>query len=156
MIDFILEKTSAASLTYIGHSQGTTQAFAAFSSNPVVASKVNLFIGKIFPSYEAFNLEALAPVGLFTHQNSTTLSFLNKFPDWSIFDILGDGGFPADNTFIHFLEEFFPTICDDFPPNCENTLFTIGGCNDISEKLFVPFSSQEKEIAILRTWIRAE
>jgi hypothetical protein len=32
------------SLSYVGFSQGTAQAFAAFSSNPKLAAKVNLFV----------------------------------------------------------------------------------------------------------------
>lgn len=47
MINFILNTTGASTLTYIGHSQGTVQSLAAFSSNADIASKVNLFIGKL-------------------------------------------------------------------------------------------------------------
>jgi gastric triacylglycerol lipase len=45
-INFILQKTGAQKLTYIGHSQGTTQMFAALGSNTAsfINSKVNKFI----------------------------------------------------------------------------------------------------------------
>lgn len=45
-IDFILQKTGAVKLTYIGHSQGTTQMFAALGSqtSDFINSKVNKFI----------------------------------------------------------------------------------------------------------------
>ncbi|KAF9168088.1 cholesterol esterase [Actinomortierella ambigua] len=43
-IDYILERTGAPSLVYIGFSQGTAQAFAALSINPELNEKVSLFI----------------------------------------------------------------------------------------------------------------
>ena len=39
-IDFVLAATGAASLGYVGHSQGTTMGFAALSSQPDLAQKV--------------------------------------------------------------------------------------------------------------------
>ncbi|KAI8368153.1 Alpha/Beta hydrolase protein [Radiomyces spectabilis] len=44
VVDYILEQTGASSLTYIGFSQGTAQAFAGLSVNPRLCKKVNLFI----------------------------------------------------------------------------------------------------------------
>ncbi|KAJ1736290.1 cholesterol esterase [Coemansia biformis] len=43
-IDYILQETGAASLTYIGFSQGTTQMFMALSRNRGLNSKVSRFI----------------------------------------------------------------------------------------------------------------
>ncbi|KAI8637717.1 Alpha/Beta hydrolase protein [Parasitella parasitica] len=43
-IDYILQKTGAPDLTYIGFSQGTAQAFGGLSINPKLNEKVNLFI----------------------------------------------------------------------------------------------------------------
>ncbi|CEP18704.1 hypothetical protein [Parasitella parasitica] len=43
-IDYILQKTGAPDLTYIGFSQGTAQAFGGLSINPELNEKVNLFI----------------------------------------------------------------------------------------------------------------
>ncbi|KAI8971228.1 Alpha/Beta hydrolase protein [Pilobolus umbonatus] len=43
-VDYILAETGAASLTYIGFSQGTAQAFAGLSINPDLNRKINLFI----------------------------------------------------------------------------------------------------------------
>ncbi|XP_077786608.1 lipase member M-like [Podarcis muralis] len=44
-INFILQKTKQKSLYYIGHSQGGTLGFIAFSSMPQLAQKVKLFMG---------------------------------------------------------------------------------------------------------------
>ena len=44
-IDFILEKTGLETLSYVGHSQGTTQMFVASSLDPsYFTQKVNLFV----------------------------------------------------------------------------------------------------------------
>ena len=40
VIDFICSATGARELGYVGHSQGTTMGFAAFSSQPELADKV--------------------------------------------------------------------------------------------------------------------
>lgn len=44
MISYILSSTNRKELSYIGFSQGTAQAFAAFSVNPQLASKIKLFV----------------------------------------------------------------------------------------------------------------
>ncbi len=44
-INYILNVTGQTSLTYIGFSQGSSQAFAALSVNPDLNDKINLFIG---------------------------------------------------------------------------------------------------------------
>ena len=62
-VDFVLEQTKKPSLTYIGHSEGTIQAFAAFSTNQRIAKKINLFV-------------ALAPVAFVSHQQSPVFSIL--------------------------------------------------------------------------------
>ena len=43
-IDYILETTKAPSLSYVGFSQGTAQAFATLSIHPTLNEKVNLFV----------------------------------------------------------------------------------------------------------------
>lgn len=44
IVDYILQETGFPSLTYIGFSQGTTQCFAALSTNKNLNSKINHFI----------------------------------------------------------------------------------------------------------------
>jgi lysosomal acid lipase/cholesteryl ester hydrolase len=43
-IQYILDTTGATSLSYVGFSQGTAQAFAALSIHPQLNAKVNVFI----------------------------------------------------------------------------------------------------------------
>lgn len=61
-IDFILETTGLENISYVGHSEGTTQMFLGASLNPeYFTEKINLFV-------------ALAPV-------STTAGISNKYID---------------------------------------------------------------------------
>ena len=56
-IEFALRCSQKQKLSYIGHSQGTTIVFAAFSTNQTLAEKIELFV-------------ALAPVANVTYMES--------------------------------------------------------------------------------------
>jgi pimeloyl-ACP methyl ester carboxylesterase len=61
MIDFILKNTGEKTLSYMGHSQGTSQMFSALSENKDdIQKKINLFI-------------AMAPVARLTHTRNNFL-----------------------------------------------------------------------------------
>jgi lysosomal acid lipase/cholesteryl ester hydrolase len=68
-IDYILETTKQPSLSYIGFSQGTAQAFATLSIHPTLNDKVDVFIA-LAP--------AMSPPGLTT---GTVDSFMKTSPD---------------------------------------------------------------------------
>lgn len=68
-IDYILETTKQPSLSYIGFSQGTAQAFATLSIHPTLNDKVDLFIA-LAP--------AMSPPGLTT---GIVDSFMKTSPD---------------------------------------------------------------------------
>ncbi|XP_056867450.1 gastric triacylglycerol lipase isoform X2 [Takifugu flavidus] len=74
VVNYILKVTSQEQIYYIGHSQGTTIGFIAFSTLPDVAKKIKLFL-------------ALAPVATiaFTASPMTKLSVLPEFLMWDIF-----------------------------------------------------------------------
>ena len=65
MVDYILEKTEHKQLYYIGHSQGTTMAFAGFSENENLQSKIKMFF-------------ALAPVSRVAHTNEAFKGMASK------------------------------------------------------------------------------
>eukprot|EP00064_Thunnus_orientalis_P023643 superscaffoldBa00009149_g23895 len=71
VVDHILKVTGQDQIFYIGHSQGTTIAFIAFSTLPELANKIKLFFG-------------LAPVATvaFTSSPMTKLSVLPDFLVW--------------------------------------------------------------------------
>ena len=68
-IDYILGTTSRPSLSYVGFSQGTAQAFASFSTHPKLNEKVDVFIG-LAP--------AMAPSGL---QNGVVDALVKASPE---------------------------------------------------------------------------
>ncbi|CAN0557872.1 unnamed protein product, partial [Ectocarpus sp. 8 AP-2014] len=55
MIDHVLKVSGQPQLCYIGFSQGTAQAFAAFSSDPDLQAKVFLFVA-LSPAVRANHL----------------------------------------------------------------------------------------------------
>lgn len=77
-INYVLDKTQVPQLTYIGHSQGTTQAFAALCMFPFMQRKINLFV-------------ALAPVARLSHQSSQLLKALAMMKSEAILSTLGLG-----------------------------------------------------------------
>ncbi|KAI0301593.1 Alpha/Beta hydrolase protein [Multifurca ochricompacta] len=63
-IEYILQITGAPSLSYVGFSQGTAQAFAALSIHPQLNQKVNVFIA-LAPAMRPKGLSAPLPTLLF-------------------------------------------------------------------------------------------
>lgn len=113
-IDFILSHTGARSLSYVGHSQGTLQAFAAFSTvRPAYASKVDLFV-------------ALAPVAFVGHQESVLLSILADLDVAELLDLFGVQDFLQNNFLLTAISE----VCAVKGINCDNMLAVLcGGAN---------------------------
>ncbi|XP_052028492.1 gastric triacylglycerol lipase isoform X3 [Apodemus sylvaticus] len=75
-IDFIVQKTGQEKIHYVGHSQGTTIGFIAFSTNPALAKKIKTFY-------------ALAPVATvkYTQSPFKKISLIPKFLFKSRFDV---------------------------------------------------------------------
>ncbi|XP_034994272.1 putative lysosomal acid lipase/cholesteryl ester hydrolase [Zootoca vivipara] len=75
-INFILSKTRQEKIFYVGHSQGTTMAFLAFSTMPQLAQKIKMFFG----------LAPLITVNYFTNPVATKLL---QLPDHTLKEMLG-------------------------------------------------------------------
>jgi len=110
MVDYILGITGRQNLTYVGHSQGTIQAFAAFSTVPSLTAKVNLAV-------------MLAPVAYVSHGGGL-LPLLADLDLDEIFLLFGLHDFLPDAT---ILQRLAPDICNWFPYGCEDFLFLIVG-----------------------------
>jgi len=110
-IEFILKETGASQLSYIGHSQGTTQAFASFSTYKQVEEKVKIFI-------------ALAPVATVKNQGSLLLKLLAALDAGKWLNFFGFKEFLPDET---ILQKIAPGICDWVPYGCQDFLFLIAG-----------------------------
>lgn len=117
MINYILETTQQEKLYYIGHSQGTMVAFAKFSSDQELASKIKLFLA-LGPVATVGNLVSpikyLADLGAFSHQEL-----------W--YQFFGKKDFLPSNDFIKILAD---QLCDKVAINkllCENILIALCG-----------------------------
>ncbi|XP_055469892.1 gastric triacylglycerol lipase isoform X2 [Psammomys obesus] len=89
-IDFIVQKTRQKKIHYVGHSQGTTIGFIAFSTNPTLAEKIKMFY-------------ALAPVATVIYL-PIPLKALTVIPEPIVKIILGNKMFPPHNFLHQFLD----------------------------------------------------
>ncbi|TMW69288.1 hypothetical protein Poli38472_001444 [Pythium oligandrum] len=87
MINYVLSTTKQSALSYIGHSEGTTQAFVGFSLNQEVAKKVSYFA-------------ALAPVAYVGDTTSIVFIALAKTYLDKWFDTFGFSEFAARNALL--------------------------------------------------------
>jgi pimeloyl-ACP methyl ester carboxylesterase len=108
-INYILGVTGAQKISYIGHSEGTTQAFAGFL-NETLASKVSIFI-------------ALAPATYASNIGSVLVQALAALNTDEIFALLGIHEFYLPNV----IDKLLPGICNIDPNLCEFDLNLIGG-----------------------------
>ncbi|KAG8201347.1 hypothetical protein JTE90_016824 [Oedothorax gibbosus] len=113
MIDYVLNITGQKQLSYIGHSQGTTTAFAMLSQKPEYNQKINIFI-------------ALAPVTTVGHMTSAIryLAPFTKDIDF-LFKILGVSEFLPNNALMKFLSELVCNTKAKFI--CEDAIFLLCG-----------------------------
>eukprot|EP00301_Raphidiophrys_heterophryoidea_P018602 c3601_g1_i1.p1 GENE.c3601_g1_i1~~c3601_g1_i1.p1 ORF type:complete len:458 (-),score=109.97 c3601_g1_i1:488-1813(-) len=109
--DYILGHTGASTLSYIGHSEGTTQAFAGFSMIPSLAERVNVFI-------------ALAPIAFVGHSRSPIFNLLARLDVAELFNWFGIKQFLPANSFLSF---FAPVLCKDIPHACDASIFLFCG-----------------------------
>ncbi|XP_054379495.1 lipase member K isoform X2 [Pongo abelii] len=111
-INFIIEKTGQKRLYYVGHSQGTTIAFIAFSTNPELAKKIKIFF-------------ALAPVVTVKYTQSP-MKKLTTLSRQVVKVLFGDKMFHPHTLFDQFIAT---KVCNRklFRRICSNFLFTLSG-----------------------------
>uniref|UniRef100_A0A5F8HD48 Lipase n=1 Tax=Monodelphis domestica TaxID=13616 RepID=A0A5F8HD48_MONDO len=111
-LNFILNKTSQEQLYYLGHSQGTTTAFAAFSTNPTLSSRIKLFF-------------ALAPV-VSVQYSKGPLKALISIPTPILKVIFGRKEMFPKSFWNHF---FVSQVCNQkgFDHLCADFLFRVSG-----------------------------
>jgi len=117
VLPYVLHTTGQQNLSYIGHSQGTIQAFAAFSRNQTLASRIDIAI-------------LLAPVA-YVHHASGILTLLGHLDLDLVMALFGFREFLPDAT---ILQKIAPDICEWVKLGCEDFLFLIaGGSNNLNE-----------------------
>ncbi|XP_072095355.1 gastric triacylglycerol lipase [Mobula birostris] len=114
VLNFILAKTKQEQLYYVGHSQGTTIGFIAFSTMPELAKKIKLFFG-------------LAPVATVKYATSPLVK-LDLLPEFLIKDMFGRKDFLPQSKAITWLATH---VCNRFliEELCGNVFFIISGFN---------------------------
>ncbi|NXG68357.1 LIPM Lipase, partial [Baryphthengus martii] len=118
MIDFILQKTGKKQIYYIGHSQGCTIAFIAFSSMPELAQKIKMFF-------------ALAPAVTMKYARSPVLKvpfLMDK--QFKMFQLLL--GRMDALLWLKKLWKFLPQLCRHplLHKPCANLFFLVAGYNE--------------------------
>ncbi|KAB0381948.1 lysosomal acid lipase/cholesteryl ester hydrolase isoform X1 [Muntiacus reevesi] len=114
-VNFILNKTGQEQLYYVGHSQGTTIGFIAFSRIPELAKKIKMFF-------------ALAPVAS-TEFITSPLVKLARIPDLVVKDLFGVKEFFPQSEFLKWLSTHVCThvILKEL---CGNIFFVLCGFNE--------------------------
>lgn len=114
-INFIVNKTGQEQVYYVGHSQGTTIGFIAFSQIPELAKKVKMFF-------------ALAPVASVEFSTSP-LTKLGKLPEFLLKDLFGVKEFLPQSTLLKWLGTH---ICNHviLKELCGNAFFVLCGFNE--------------------------
>ena len=116
VVQYILSTASTKynKLAYIGHSQGTTQAFAALSAAPQLQSKIALFV-------------ALGPAVFVRFTSSIPLLLLAQLQADQLFNMLGEHEFlPATKS----TSDIFGQVCKASPLACLSIITAICGFNE--------------------------
>ncbi|XP_067321823.1 lysosomal acid lipase/cholesteryl ester hydrolase-like [Anolis sagrei] len=112
IINFILNKTGQQQLYYIGHSEGTTMGFIAFSTWPKVAEKIKVFF-------------ALGPITTVTFAG-TPVAKLSHISETTLRVVFGNKAFLQYPT---RLRKPVTKLCTRLPRLCANILSFVCGYN---------------------------
>jgi len=110
-IDYVLKTTGFPSLSYVGHSEGTIQAFAGFSRSAELSAKVNLFV-------------ALAPVAYVYHQTSPIYSIVADLKFAELIHFFGIRQLMPNGS---ILNKLAPKLCSLLPTGCNAAIFLFCG-----------------------------
>jgi len=110
MIDYVLYRTNVSKLAYVGHSEGSTQAFAGLIANNAVASKLSIFV-------------AYGPVATVGSISTLLKGIADMHVDF-FFALFGVKQFLPTPT---LLSGIFVDFCKDCPLCCEDVIEVICG-----------------------------
>ncbi|KAG6594137.1 Lipase member M [Phytophthora cinnamomi] len=115
MINYVLDTTGHSTLSYVGHSEGTMQAFAGFSVSQDLAKKVSYF-------------GALAPVAYLGHITSPIFELMADTYLDILFTILGVGAFWETNWLIQGILAKY--ACAFVDQACDSIINALTGPSD--------------------------
>ncbi|RLN48846.1 hypothetical protein BBJ28_00003123 [Nothophytophthora sp. Chile5] len=114
-INYVLDTTGRSTMSYVGHSEGTTQAFVGFSENQEVAKKVDYF-------------GALAPVAWTGHATAALFVALADLKVDQIFLNLGFTSFLPHTALLETL--LSDIVCTNLDEICNSAIGLIAGPSD--------------------------
>jgi len=109
-VGYVLNYTGVSSLAYMGHSEGTTQAFAELSTNIELASHINIFI-------------AMAPVAYIHNTNSSIVRISSDLYLEQILYFFDNKGVSIPDA----VEKYLPGVCEFTPKICDTVFEAICG-----------------------------
>jgi len=110
MIDYVLDYTNHEKLAYVGHSEGTTQMFAAPTFNSNINDKIAIY-------------GALAPVAYVHHCKSTLIDLMSYMNIAVYFEIFGVKQFLPGVV----INTIAPHLCNSIPNGCDSFLILLCG-----------------------------
>jgi len=138
-INYVLEQTGAKKLTYIGHSEGTIQAFAGFLANASLVDNVNLYV-------------ALAPVAYVQYVESLIVKALADLNTQDIFFLLGVKEFNLPDA----INILLPGVCTIDPSLCKFVIDLITGpttyLNDSREGYYLHYEPNPTSVKNMAHW----
>ncbi|XP_040294243.1 lysosomal acid lipase/cholesteryl ester hydrolase-like [Bufo bufo] len=145
VIDFILQKTGQKQLYYIGHSQGTTMGFIAFSTIPELASKIKLFF-------------ALAPVATVKYPIGPAAA-ARSLPTYLVKPLFGDKMFMPQPRITKLLSNRFCSH-DLLDVLCGNFFFLLCGFNEQNLNMtrvdvYVSYFPSSTSVQNMEHWLQA-
>ncbi|KAL4857745.1 Lysosomal acid lipase/cholesteryl ester hydrolase [Chlorella vulgaris] len=113
MVDYVLQQTGCARLAFVGHSQGTTQAFGALAANPGLRDRLSLAV-------------MLAPAVHMRFIQSPALRVLAAMDADTLFTLLGVSEFLPSR---RATADIFGQLCRQTPAVCTSIITAIAGFN---------------------------
>eukprot|EP00644_Phytophthora_capsici_P004554 jgi/Phyca11/7395/fgenesh1_pm.PHYCAscaffold_19_\ len=115
MLNYVRSTSNQDTVALVGHSEGTTQAFVAFSEDQELAQTVSYFA-------------ALAPVAWLGNTKAKALQFLTKVYLDKIFEVFGQVEFLSQNEVLQEVIE--AAACTLNPEVCETALALVSGVSE--------------------------
>lgn len=115
LINFIVQKTGQDQMYYVGHSQGTTIGFIAFSTMPELSKRIKMFF-------------ALAPVATIKF-SSSPMAKLGIIPEFFVEELFGKKEFLPQSYMVKWFATHFCTH-EIIGELCGNIFFILCGFNE--------------------------
>ncbi|PSC70369.1 lysosomal acid lipase cholesteryl ester hydrolase [Micractinium conductrix] len=144
VVNYVLKQTGASQLAYVGHSQGTTQAFAALASSPALRRRLSLAV-MLAPAVHMGNIRRLP------------FEILAALDADRIFNWLGPMEFlPSTKA----AADLFGALCQETPLTCASVITAVCGFNPDNFNLtrlptMVQYAPSGTSVKTIAQWAQA-